>query len=227
MSIGVVGGRLVRQPRTFAGGRGYCTDAEGRGYNFSLGLAQVNRYNLAKYGLSSYEKAFETCPNLQAGSRIPGGVSPTLRADWGKSFSLLLFGQFHHRLQARYVQKIFASMTRNASGNEASAIALAGQASVPANRRVMPVSPGFQQASVPVPAQVSRRSSIAVPGNAQYAGGNGATLVYTGVAAIAGGDTAIGHDSSTGHRIRCPHRCNPSPQPIQPHGPQPDQAFVF
>ena len=36
----------------------------------SLGLAQVNRHNLARQGLDSYEKAFAVCPNLQAGSRI-------------------------------------------------------------------------------------------------------------------------------------------------------------
>ena len=69
-AIGVVGGRLVRQPRNLPEALSTARMLEQRGYNFSLGLAQVNRYNLAKYGLDSYEKAFQPCANLQAGSLI-------------------------------------------------------------------------------------------------------------------------------------------------------------
>ena len=69
-AIGVVGGRLARQPRSLAEALSTARMLEERGYNFSLGLAQVNRYNLARQGLDSYEKAFDTCPNLRAGARI-------------------------------------------------------------------------------------------------------------------------------------------------------------
>ncbi len=68
-AIGVVGGALVRQPRRWMKRWRRCACWK-RSYNFSIGLAQVNRYNLGKYGLDSYEKAFQQCPNLQAGSRI-------------------------------------------------------------------------------------------------------------------------------------------------------------
>src|SRR3546814_9638555 len=69
-AIGVVGGHLVRQPKSLPEALATVRMLEQGGYNFSVGLAQVNRKNLDKYGLDSYEKAFQACPNLQAGSRI-------------------------------------------------------------------------------------------------------------------------------------------------------------
>src|SRR3546814_6409958 len=68
-AIGVVGGHLVRQPKSLPEALATVRMLEQGGYNFSVGLAQVNRKNLDKYGLDSYEKAFQACPNLQAGSR--------------------------------------------------------------------------------------------------------------------------------------------------------------
>lgn len=68
-AIGVVGGRLARQPANKAEAVATAKDLEAKGFNFSLGVAQVNRYNLAKYGLD-YEKAFEPCANMGAGAAI-------------------------------------------------------------------------------------------------------------------------------------------------------------
>ncbi len=45
-AIGVVGGRLVRQPDSLPEALATVRMLEARGFNFSLGLAQVNRYNL-------------------------------------------------------------------------------------------------------------------------------------------------------------------------------------
>ena len=67
-AIGVVRGRLVRQPRRLDEAVATARMLEERGFNFSLGLAQVNRYNLRKYDLATYEKAFDPCANLVAGS---------------------------------------------------------------------------------------------------------------------------------------------------------------
>ena len=97
-AIGVVGGRLARQPRSLAEALSTARMLEERGYNFSLGLAQVNRYNLARQGLDSYEKAFDTCPNLRAGSRILAECYGRSGGDWGKAVSC---GELHHRLPAR------------------------------------------------------------------------------------------------------------------------------
>ena len=85
-AIGVVGGRLARQPRNLSEAVATARQLEQQGFNFSLGIAQVNRYNLAKYGLSSYQQAFEICPNLKAGSRILNECYNRAR-DWGKAFS--------------------------------------------------------------------------------------------------------------------------------------------
>ncbi|EHP44171.1 VirB1 [Cupriavidus basilensis OR16] len=68
-AIGIVGGRLERQPRTHAQAVAAAKDLDRRGYNFSMGLGQVNRYNLAKYG-ETYETVFEPCRNLKAGGAI-------------------------------------------------------------------------------------------------------------------------------------------------------------
>lgn len=109
-AIGVVGGHLVRQPRNLSEALATVRMLERRGFNFSLGLAQVNRHNLGKYGLDSYEKAFEICPNLEAGSRILAECHSRSSGDWGKSFSCYYSGNFVTGYRHGYVQKVFASM---------------------------------------------------------------------------------------------------------------------
>ena len=68
-AIGVVGGRLERQPRTKAEAVATARALEAAAYDFSLGIGQVNRHNLSKYGLD-YQTAFEPCQNLGAASLI-------------------------------------------------------------------------------------------------------------------------------------------------------------
>ena len=109
-AIGVVGGHLVRQPQNLPEALSTVRMLESTGYNFSIGLAQVNRYNLGKYGLDSYEKAFQVCPNLQAGSRILAECYGRSGGDWGKSFSCYYSGNFVTGYRHGYVQKIYASM---------------------------------------------------------------------------------------------------------------------
>ena len=111
-AIGVVGGHLVRQPKNLPEALATVRMLETRGYNFSLGLAQVNRYNLAKYGLDSYEKAFLECPNLKAGSQILAECYKRLGGDWGKSFSCYYSGNSVTGYKHGYVQKVFASIRK-------------------------------------------------------------------------------------------------------------------
>lgn len=111
-AIGVVGGALVRQPKALDEALATVRMLEEKGYNFSVGLAQVNRYNLAKYGLDSYEKAFQQCANLQAGSRILAECYKRSGQDWGKSFSCYYSGNFVTGFRHGYVQKIYDSMRR-------------------------------------------------------------------------------------------------------------------
>ena len=137
-AIGVVGGRLARQPQNLAEAIATVKMLEQKRYNFSLGVAQVNRYNLAKYGLNSYEQAFQVCPNLQAGSRILRECYNRSK-DWGKSFSCYYSGNFVTGYQHGYVQKIFASMRRGApiiaSRNDGAITVISN-----ANRKVVPIS---------------------------------------------------------------------------------------
>jgi type IV secretion system protein VirB1 len=112
-AIGVVGGALVRQPVSLAEAVATARDLEQRGYNFSVGLAQINRHNLAKYGLASYEQAFSVCSNLRVGARILSECHARAGADWGKAFSCYYSGNFSTGYQHGYVDKVFASMRRS------------------------------------------------------------------------------------------------------------------
>jgi type IV secretion system protein VirB1 len=138
-AIGVVGGRLVRQPRNLPEALATVRMLEGRGFNFSIGLAQVNRYNLDKYGLGSYEEAFEPCANLRAGSKILAECYHRAGRDWGKSFSCYYSGNFSTGFRHGYVQKVYASLRQGRESNESSgapAIDVVGRES----RRSMPVA---------------------------------------------------------------------------------------
>lgn len=68
-AIGVVGGHLERQPKDSGEAIATANILARDGWNFSLGAAQVNRYNLEKMGIS-FEKAFEPCTNIRAGAAI-------------------------------------------------------------------------------------------------------------------------------------------------------------
>jgi type IV secretion system protein VirB1 len=112
-AIGVVGGALARQPKQLDEALATVRMLEEKGYNFSVGLAQVNRYNLPKYGLDSYEKAFRQCDNLVAGSRILAECYKRSGGDWGKSFSCYYSGNFTTGFRHGYVQKIYDSIQRS------------------------------------------------------------------------------------------------------------------
>lgn len=77
-AIGVVKGRLQRQPKNIQEAVATAKALAAAGWNFSIGIAQVNRYNLPKYNLT-YEQGFEPCSNLWAGSKILEGCF--IRAD--------------------------------------------------------------------------------------------------------------------------------------------------
>lgn len=166
-AIGVVGGRLVRQPKTLPEALATVRMLESRGYNFSLGLAQVNRYNLAKYGIGSYERAFEVCPNLQAGSRILAECYSRSKGDWGKSFSCYYSGDFSTGFRHGYVRKIYASIQSGWTGRSVAVDPMAiPLATDPVARRVAatqvpapaPAAAAFQ---APAPAASAPQANMA------------------------------------------------------------------
>lgn len=64
-AIGVVGGRLDRQPGSRAEALETARSLDAAGWEYSVGLAQINRRNFNRLGLTA-ETAFEPCLNLQA-----------------------------------------------------------------------------------------------------------------------------------------------------------------
>jgi len=68
-AIGVVGGHLERQPKNREEAVATAKALAAGGWNFSLGLTQVNRYNLPRFKIS-YNQAFDACTNLRVGSKI-------------------------------------------------------------------------------------------------------------------------------------------------------------
>lgn len=112
-AIGVVGAHLERQPQNLDEAVATARMLESQGYNYSLGIAQVNRANFARYGLDSYEKAFDACANLQAGTQILAQCYAQASGDWGKAFSCYYSGNFAKGFEDGYVQKVVDSMNRS------------------------------------------------------------------------------------------------------------------
>lgn len=113
-AIGVVGGQLVRQPANLGEAVATVKMLEQKGYNYSVGAAQVNRANLAKFGLDTVEKAFDMCPNVVAGSKILAQCFASAGGNWGKSFSCYYSGNFTTGFQDGYVKKVFDSLGQQA-----------------------------------------------------------------------------------------------------------------
>lgn len=64
-AIGVVGGALVRQPRSSAEALVTIHSLQTQGWNFSVGLAQINQRNFARLGLTP-ATSLDPCANLRA-----------------------------------------------------------------------------------------------------------------------------------------------------------------
>lgn len=98
-AIGVVKG-YVKQPNNLNDAIASVKLLHASGKNFSMGISQVNRYNLKAYGLN-YESVFDPCKNLNAGSKIlldcfkrAEKVSQTINESWEKAFSCYYSGNF-------------------------------------------------------------------------------------------------------------------------------------
>ncbi|MDK4684837.1 lytic transglycosylase domain-containing protein [Kingella negevensis] len=121
-AIGVVKGSLKRQPTNLAEAIATAKSLHAQGKNFSMGLMQINRYNLASYGLN-YETVFEPCKNINAGAQIlkscfdrAGGNGQTALQ---KAFSCYYSGNFRFGFksdfkgQQPYVTKIILAAMDN------------------------------------------------------------------------------------------------------------------
>lgn len=119
-AIGVVGGRLARQPRSAAEAVATAKALDARGLNFSMGLGQVNKANLPTYGLN-YQTVFDACANLQAGGNILADCYHRAAAQKGQgdralyaAFSCYYSGNFTRGFRpdshgTSYVQRVAAN----------------------------------------------------------------------------------------------------------------------
>jgi type IV secretion system protein VirB1 len=172
-AIGVVGGRLERQPTNRAEAVATAAALETAGYNFSLGIGQVNRYNLPKYGLD-YERAFDPCANLRAASLIlkecydrAKGKGLADESALQASFSCYYSGNFStgfrpdFKGQPSYVQKVIDS-----------AAALSGSGKHAAPIRVIPAAQATTptKTSIRADIQVTAKASESTPFTATEGG---------------------------------------------------------
>ncbi len=121
-AIGVVGGS-VPQPKTLKDAIETVNALHKAGKNFSMGLAQINKYNLPKFGLT-YETVFEPCQNLQTGAQILEGCfnragSADAQAALQKALSCYYSGNFRTGFrqdikgQPTYVKRIQLAAAQN------------------------------------------------------------------------------------------------------------------
>ena len=121
-AIGVVKGALKRQPETYEQAVAAAKMLHAQGRNFSLGLMQINRYNLPKYGLD-YKTVFHPCKNIRAGAAILSGcfnrAGGQTQANLHKAFSCYYSGNFRtgffadFKGQPPYVRKILNAARLN------------------------------------------------------------------------------------------------------------------
>lgn len=114
-AIALVGGALVRQPTSRAEALATVAMLEREGWNYSVGLGQINRNNFARLGLTPAQ-AFEPCTNLAAMQTVlaecyeraqrPGR---TIQAALDDAFSCYYSGNFVTGHQHGYVAKVRAS----------------------------------------------------------------------------------------------------------------------
>jgi type IV secretion system protein VirB1 len=112
-AIGVVGNRLIRQPKNKEEAVATAQALERAGYNYSVGMAQVNRTNFSKYGINSTDNAFDICANLVAGSKILQECFSRSGTDWSKAFSCYYSGNFVTGYKHGYVQKVNSVLIAN------------------------------------------------------------------------------------------------------------------
>jgi type IV secretion system protein VirB1 len=120
-AIGVVRGRLDRQPRNQEEAMQTATRLEKDGFNYSVGLMQVNKKNFAKYELT-LTTAFDPCLNVKAGAEIlkdcffgarssTKGDQAALRA----ALSCYYSGNYSTGFRDGYVQKVAQPFDKDAN----------------------------------------------------------------------------------------------------------------
>lgn len=168
-AIGVVKGNLKRQPTSLAEAVATTKSLHAKGKNFSMGLMQVNRYNLQAYGLN-YETVFDPCKNINAGAKIlkdcfdrAGGNGQTALQ---KAFSCYYSGNFKFGFksdfkgQPPYVTKIILSAMDNSPHQK---IGISGSLKTSSKRAASKINYAHLRQTSYVPQPSSSRADEYIP----------------------------------------------------------------
>lgn len=127
-AIGVVGAALQRQPANLPEALATVASLEAAGWNYSVGLGQINKRNFERYGLSA-TTAFEPCANLSAMQGILGecfsraSKRAPRQAALRDAFSCYYSGNFLTGHQHGYVARVLAAWSPKTAPSAMAAIA--------------------------------------------------------------------------------------------------------
>jgi type IV secretion system protein VirB1 len=113
-AIGVVGGALTRQPRNRAEAIATARALRNDGWNFSVGLTQINQANFERLGLT-LDNAFEPCVNLRAMQTVLGECYDRAAGVWAsqvlrRALSCYYSGNFKIGFEHGYVRRVVDAM---------------------------------------------------------------------------------------------------------------------
>jgi type IV secretion system protein VirB1 len=117
-AIGVVNARLQRQPRSIEEAKATVQFLENAGYNYSVGLAQINRSNFSRFKLN-FDNVFDACTNLNTGGQILSECLNRARAQGyqadatHKALSCYYSGQLNSAVGTQYANKVLAKLSVN------------------------------------------------------------------------------------------------------------------
>jgi type IV secretion system protein VirB1 len=144
-AIGVVGASLERQPSNLDEAVATARHLEKLGMNYSVGIAQINKFNFRSQGIKDFESAFDLCTNLNAGASILGDCYKRANNDWGKAFSCYYSGNFSTGFAHGYVQRVMnriqlLEVNPDVRGQLTSSRTLGGENQLITQKRSLPMS---------------------------------------------------------------------------------------
>jgi type IV secretion system protein VirB1 len=110
-AIGVVGDRLVRQPKSLDEAMSTVKKLERLGKNYSVGLAQLNKGNFQRFNVRDVADAFDKCTNVALGARVLVDCFDRSDKDLGKALSCYYSGNFSTGFEHGYVQKVLQKLS--------------------------------------------------------------------------------------------------------------------
>ena len=144
-AIGVVGGALVRQPRDRAEALATARALQAAGWNFSVGLGQINVGNFERLGLT-LNAAFEPCTNLAAMQSVLAECFDRARAPAATATAATTPATSPHVDQTALRQALSCYYSGNFAtgfrhGYVRKVVAAAGTSSLAASRAIPPAQP--------------------------------------------------------------------------------------